>query len=135
MLAWYDEDPEILYRAVRSLDAVADRVVAADGRWNYYPGDRIQSPADQYIAIHQAAGDAGIESYISQTVSTWKGQVDKRNHLLRLAQPCAFRHRAMTWAAARSAWAPRRRSSGRGKSTIRPGPLRGPLRARCRRAR
>lgn len=86
MLAWYDEQPDLLHRAVTSLAVIADRIVAADGRWNYYPGASYSSPPEQYDAIHQAAREAGIHATIDKG-QHWTGQVAKRNHLLQITQP------------------------------------------------
>lgn len=83
MLAWYDEDPDILYRAVHSAGVIADRIVAADGRWEFYTGQDI-SPPDQYDAIIQAAHDADLQVAIDHR-PLWSGQVGKRNHLLAMA--------------------------------------------------
>jgi hypothetical protein len=84
MLAWYDEDPAILHRAVSSLGVIADHVIALDGRWNLYPGETQSSPPEQADAIRQGAADAGItgETFPAQQ---WTGQVQKRNRLLWLA--------------------------------------------------
>jgi hypothetical protein len=84
MLAWYDEDPAILYRAVRSLDTIADHLVAVDGRWNLYPGQTVSSPPEQAQAIREAAHDAGITADI-HPAQEWTGQVAKRNRMLWIA--------------------------------------------------
>jgi hypothetical protein len=87
MLAWYDEDPAMLHRAVSSLHVIADRLVAADGRWDYYPGETTGSPSEQREAITDAAGEHGITVLFDEPVRAWSGQVEKRNHLLGMAQP------------------------------------------------
>jgi len=89
MLAWYDEDPATLYRAVSSAACIADRIAAADGRWDLYPGQHAKSPPDQYDAIRDAAQDAGLDLAIEHR-DHWTGQVQKRNHLLRMAQPATW---------------------------------------------
>jgi hypothetical protein len=87
MLAWYDEDPDMLYRAVKSAGVIADQIVAADGRWDFYPGEDANSPEEQHEAIRRAASSRGMRCFIRKTGPgyVWKGQVDKRNHLLDMA--------------------------------------------------
>lgn len=85
MLAWYDEDPAILHRAVASLACIADRLVAVDGRWDLYPGASATSPPEQAETIKNAARVAGIQLIIDQG-KHWSGQVEKRNHMLQLAK-------------------------------------------------
>lgn len=83
-LAWFNEDPVMLHRAVSSLSVIADRLVAVDGRWDLYPGDTIASPLEQHRAIADAAIEAGISAVVCPARS-WTGQVEKRNHMLNLA--------------------------------------------------
>lgn len=89
MLAWYDEDPAILHRAVTSLSVVADRLIAVDGRWDYYPGHPTPSPKPQYDTIRKAARNVGLdlELHLRHEAQPWAGQVAKRNHMLALAAP------------------------------------------------
>lgn len=84
MLAWFNETPAELDRAVTSLAAVADRVIAVDGGWNYYPGAAPSSPPEQADAIRSAARNIGIQADIHPG-RAWSGQVEKRNHMLQLA--------------------------------------------------
>lgn len=81
-LAWWDELPEDLDRCVRSLENIADKIVAVDGAYRRYPGATITSPADQVMAIREAAVAAGIECEVVQIDRLWAGQVEKRAHLL-----------------------------------------------------
>jgi len=89
MMAWYDEDPAILYRAVTSAATIADRIIATDGRWDLYPGGRKASPTSQYAAIRMAAFDARLKLDMTSRfdVPTWTSQIHKRNHMLEQAQP------------------------------------------------
>jgi len=88
MLAWFNEDPAILHRAVTSLKGFADRVVALDGGWDMYPDAARTSPHGQAETIQQAANQIGIEAEIWPG-KTFTGQVQKRNLLLFLAAPYA----------------------------------------------
>lgn len=84
MLAWFNEDPATLHRAVTSAATIADRVVAVDGGWNLYPGAAPDSPAEQGDAIHQAAHQAGLECEVYDG-RQWTGQVEKRDYMLGIA--------------------------------------------------
>lgn len=87
MLAWFNETPRELHRAVTSLQTIADRVIAVDGGWNLYPGAAASSPPEQAQAIQQAAESIGIEADIHTTGQVWAGQVDKRDYMLQHAAP------------------------------------------------
>ncbi len=84
MLAWFDEPEELLYAAVTSAAVIADRVIAADGAYEQVADKRASSPASQRKAIERAALTAGLELDFLPT-RIWKGQVEKRNALLRAA--------------------------------------------------
>lgn len=81
MLAWYDEQPDTLHRAIASLDGLADALVAADGAWDLWPNAKMTSPPEQHEAIRDAAGSIGL--YL-QTIPArpWTGQVEKRDMIL-----------------------------------------------------
>lgn len=85
MLAWWNEQPEDLDRCVRSLASVADRVVAVDGAYRRYPGATVKSPPEQAEAIRAAAEAVGLEAVIHVPKRLWKGQVEKRDFLIRQA--------------------------------------------------
>jgi hypothetical protein len=85
MLAWWNEDPALLRRAVMSAANICDHVLALDGRWDYYPGESIRSPLPQYEAIEQAASDARLNLSLYPG-KLYTGQVEKRNQMLRLAK-------------------------------------------------
>jgi hypothetical protein len=84
-LAWWDEPPETLDACIRSVAAVADRVVAIDGAYSRYPDATVTSPAGQAEAIRAAAEAAGMECLVLQPDRLWRGQVEKRTALLSLA--------------------------------------------------
>lgn len=84
MLAWFNEDPEQLRRAVLSAATLVDRVVAVDGGWDLYPGAAESSPPEQAEAIMAAAAEAGIVAEVHPG-RRWTGQVEKRHHMLQLA--------------------------------------------------
>jgi hypothetical protein len=85
MLAWYDEDPAILRRAVMSAANICDSVIALDGRWDYYPGESEHSPLPQYKAIEDAANEVRLDLRIYPG-QQYSGQVEKRNRMLSLAK-------------------------------------------------
>lgn len=84
MLAWFNEDPATLHRAVSSLTVIADRLVAADGGWDLYPDASLSSPPEQAQAIQEACDQAGIQLdlYPGQK---YTGQVAKRQFMLNRA--------------------------------------------------
>lgn len=81
MLAWFDEPEEMLYKAVRSSEVIANRIFAADGAYELVGDKAPESPPSQKEAIQQAAEDAGIQVTFLEP-RLWKGQVEKRNALL-----------------------------------------------------
>lgn len=83
-LAWWNEPTWALDRLVRSLEGVADRLVAVDGRWANMPGRGLLSPDDEACAIRDAASAAGLDLVLSRKAKRWT-QVEKRNHLMQLA--------------------------------------------------
>lgn len=84
MLAWFNEEPATLHRAITSLHTIADHVIAIDGGWDLYPGAQPSSPPEQAAAINHAATSIGIHADI-RTGQTWTSQIAKRNHMLQLA--------------------------------------------------
>lgn len=86
MLAWYDEPPELLAQAVRSVACVADSVVAVDGGWKLCPGATPESPVEQADAIREAAADVGlVATVLDGGGALWDGQVHKRDVMLQAA--------------------------------------------------
>ena len=88
-LSWFDEPPEILYRAVASHAAVCDEIVALDGRYRLFRSPRDTSSPEEYDAIHQAARDTGMTARTVTPAEPWDGkwggEVAKRAELFRLA--------------------------------------------------
>lgn len=84
-LCWWNERPEDLDRCVRGAGDIADRVVALDGAYERYPSATARSPRNQIAAIRDAAKAVGLECVIVQPDRLWRGQVEKRTHLLRIA--------------------------------------------------
>lgn len=79
LMAWYDEDVTILWRMIRSLEGVADRLVAVDGAYALYPDGKPRSPRAQHIEIDEAAKAAGISATIVTPKKLWKhNEVEKR---------------------------------------------------------
>ena len=88
-LSWFDESPDLLYRAVYSHATVCDEVVALDGRYALFRSPRDESSAEEYDAIHDAGRDAGITTLTVAPPGPWDGpkggEVAKRAELFRLA--------------------------------------------------
>lgn len=76
VLCWFQEPVEFLDRCVRSLQGVADHLVAVDGRFELYPVPDDTSGVAEYDAIEAAAASAGIAlTFLHKGPST---QVEKR---------------------------------------------------------
>lgn len=84
-LAWFDEPLEDLDLCIRSLPVIADRLVAVDGGYERYPGAEASSPKDQAAFIRQTAKEVGLDVKVVTPCKVWRGQVEKRTHLLGLA--------------------------------------------------
>ncbi|HVS85646.1 MAG TPA: hypothetical protein VHD91_08435 [Gaiellaceae bacterium] len=86
-LCWYDEPIAHLKRCVTSLAgfAIVDDLVALDGRWQPYPGERVLSPMDQAIALRHAARALGLDLHEQGRYRPWPSQIEKRSASLELA--------------------------------------------------
>lgn len=80
-LAWFDEQPEDLYRYVTALPVACDRLVAVDGGYERYPGAHRCSEEEERRAIREAAAAVGIDVEIVVPDRVWRGQVEKRSFL------------------------------------------------------
>ena len=84
MLNWYDEPPELLRQAVAGAATIADRLVAADGAFELFPGGKAQSPDEQWGAIENETAEQGLGlTFLPSRL--WPGQVSKRTATLRAA--------------------------------------------------
>ncbi len=89
-LSWYDEPPGMLRAAVRSLaTAGTTHLVALDGAYALYRGGRAESPRGQAEAIRAEAADCGLRAAVHVPPAVWRGEVEKRTELLRLAHEMA----------------------------------------------
>jgi hypothetical protein len=81
-ISYYDEQPEWLHRAASSALQLCDHVVALDGRYRRFAGERLHAPADE----RKALADAGpnVTTYIGSPIE-YPDQSTKRTHLLQLA--------------------------------------------------
>lgn len=85
-LPWYDEPVAWLDRCVRSLEGVADELVALDGRWRHFDDDApVLSHWSQAAAIARAADAIGLEHRVWMGPTVWESQVSKRAALMELA--------------------------------------------------
>lgn len=86
-LPWYDEPVSFLDRCVRSLEGVADELVALDGRWKLFGDDEapVLSHWTQSHAIAKAADATGLEHAVWMGPTVWETQVAKRAALMELA--------------------------------------------------
>lgn len=87
LLAWYDESPADLTRAIESCAGVVDWLVALDGRYeSFQPESPVNSPVEQHKAIERACAEAGIVYTIQQPQDPWQHEGVKRTHLFTVAQ-------------------------------------------------
>lgn len=84
-LAWFDERLEDLERCVRSLEGLADRLVAVDGRYVRYEWPVDVSPPEQAELIERVGREVGLEVELHVPEKPWRGQVAKRSFLLHQA--------------------------------------------------
>jgi glycosyltransferase involved in cell wall biosynthesis len=84
-LVWYDEPVQQLMDCVEGAARIADRLVAIDGPYQRYPHQTIQSPIEQHHALRAACDQHNIDLTIVTIDRPWKGQIEKRSHLLRWA--------------------------------------------------
>lgn len=84
-ICWYDESPEFIYRAARSLEGVADRLVTLDGAWRFFEPERVESSAEAREALHEGATDAGLPHEALRGERVWETQVEKRGALYETA--------------------------------------------------
>jgi hypothetical protein len=81
LLSWYDELPEHLDECVRSLEGVADSLIAIDGAYELFPGGQTKSPFEQWQVLQKAAIEAlGAEWQLRYPQKLWPrpGEVGKR---------------------------------------------------------
>lgn len=84
MLNWFDEPCDLLRQCVRGASVICDRIVAADGAYELIHDRKPISPKAQKRAIADEAKKCGLKvSFVPPRL--WKGQVEKRNAVLREA--------------------------------------------------
>ena len=82
LLSWYDESPTWLAAMVASVAPFTHHIVCLDGAYSLFPGGEPRSPAEQHVAIMEAALGAGIGCTIHAPNDLWWGnEVEKRNAL------------------------------------------------------
>lgn len=88
-LSWFDEDPQMLYEAVRSHAQVCDVIVALDGRYRLFDHPEVRSSDAEYAAIRRACDDTGMGLIVGACDGPWDGpwggEVAKRARLFELA--------------------------------------------------
>lgn len=89
LLSWFDEDPQMLYDAVKSHAQVCDMIVALDGRYRLFDHPQTRSGEAEYVAIREACRDTGMGLVLREPDGPWDGpwggEVAKRAHLFDLA--------------------------------------------------
>jgi len=87
MLSFWDEDPEWLYRSVKSAGKVCDTLLALDGPYTLFPGatQKPRSSRAEVDAIDQAGLDAGMLVRVLRMGVWYDGEVGKRTYLLNWA--------------------------------------------------
>ncbi len=88
LLSWYDEEPGWLAECVAAAARLCDHLIAVDGPYALFPGStrRPFSPSEQADVIARTCAGAGIGATIhAPRQPWWGGEVDKRDHMFRLA--------------------------------------------------
>lgn len=86
LLSWYCEQPDWLAKTIHSLElAGVTRLVAVDGAYSLFPGARGRSSNVEHDTICDTAAAVGIDVTIMAPDAPWPSEIDKRNHLFRLA--------------------------------------------------
>lgn len=85
MLAWYDEDANLLEECVLSLAGLCDRLVAVDGGYGLISDAGGSSSVDQHKTIIRAAKRAGLDLDLFVPPAAWSGQVAKRDWMIKRA--------------------------------------------------
>ncbi len=91
-LSWYREPPEALRRTVRSLEGVADALVAADGPWRLFATAPVRSSDEEWEAVRGAAAEAGV-ALDMPSPRLWATQWSKRAYLMSWAATVALGER------------------------------------------
>lgn len=87
LLSWWDESPLWLTAAIVSAAPYIDHVIACDGRYHLYPGDRTQSRVDQAQAIVETCQTLNLGLTLHRPQHAWAdNECGKRNHMFRLAE-------------------------------------------------
>jgi hypothetical protein len=63
-----------------------DHVVAVDGRYALYEGNRVESGAAEVDAVIQAAAATGMGLTLHQPRRTWRDEMEKRSYCFKLAE-------------------------------------------------
>jgi hypothetical protein len=84
-MSWFDEDPDMLYDTITSLEGTADRLVTLDGPYALFPDAVVRSPEEQHLAIREAASEAHIDLEAHTVSWAFPDEMAKRTKLFALA--------------------------------------------------
>jgi hypothetical protein len=86
LMSFYDDPPESVERAIRSVSELATHLVAVDGAYGSFPSGEARSPASNIEAIVAATTACELELTLHQASDVWAGgEVEKRDFMYRLA--------------------------------------------------
>lgn len=85
LLAWYDEEPWTLRRAIQSCAGTVTHLIAIDGPYATYPHTSKRSPIDQSQAIIAECRQLGIECIMTPP-AVWYNEGVKRTALFQVAE-------------------------------------------------
>lgn len=88
VLCWYDEPVEFLERCVLSLPALADTLIALDGRWKHFADDTApaRSSREQEEAVWKAVHATGMQAIVHVPTCYYDSQVAKRDYAVTRAR-------------------------------------------------
>lgn len=87
LISWYDERPDWLAEAVKSVSTFSDQVIALDGSYGLYPNPCRKSPYEQARAIRETACEFKMGCTIVEPTKPWGGnEIHKRSTLFAIAE-------------------------------------------------
>lgn len=85
LMAFYDDPPDAIERAIRSVEGLATHLVAVDGAYASFPGGEAHSHAELPERIREAAFAIGIDLLLYMPEDVWVGgEPEKRDRMFRM---------------------------------------------------
>lgn len=86
LMAFYDDPPDAIERAIRSVEGLATHLVAVDGAYASFPLGGAYSPLETRQRLQKTAIDVGLELLVYSPVDVWMGgEPEKRDRMFAFA--------------------------------------------------